>query len=155
MAENSSLQKDLFFMRQALALAKEAEIAGEVPVGALAIVDNVVIGEGYNTSIADCDPTAHAEIMALRSAAQKLNNYRLPELDIYVTLEPCLMCVGAMIQARIRRLIFGAYDPKSGAIASVFALADTKKLNHNFEFCGGVLADECGKILSDFFKSRR
>ena len=119
------------------------------------MLNNEIIGEGFNCSIQTCDPTAHAEIIALRQAAQKLNNYRLPEVTLYVTLEPCMMCVGAMIHARIKRLVFGASDPKTGAVISVFKILDERKLNHRIEFQSDVLADECGKILSDFFRGKR
>ena len=119
------------------------------------VLNNEIIGEGFNCPIKNCDPTAHAEIIALRQASQKLNNYRLPELSLYVTLEPCAMCVGAMLHARIKRLVFGASDPKTGAVISVFKLLDEKKLNHKIQYQGGILAIECGKILSDFFKARR
>lgn len=142
-------------MRHALNLAKQAEEIQEVPVGAVLVANNTVIGEGFNCSISSCDPTAHAEIVALRAAAQKLNNYRLPALTLYVTLEPCLMCLGAMLHARIQRLVFGACDPKTGAIASLFQILTEPKLNHKLQYTGGVLADECGKLLSDFFRSRR
>ena len=146
---------DTFFMRQALNLAKKAASLNEVPVGAVTVVNNEIVGEGYNCPIATCDATAHAEIVALRAAAQKLNNYRLPNITLYVTLEPCVMCVGAMLHARIKRLVFGASDPKAGAITSVFKILDEKRLNHKIEFKGGILALECGDILSNFFRSRR
>ena len=147
--------QDIFFMQHALTLAKKAKSANEVPVGAIVVANNEIIGEGFNCPISSCDPTAHAEIIALRQAAQKLNNYRLPEATLYVTLEPCVMCVGAMLHARIKRLVFGAADTKTGAVVSVFKLLDEKNSNHRIEHQSGILAIECGKILSDFFKSRR
>lgn len=147
--------QDIFFMRRALELAKKAESTNEVPVGAVAVINNDVIGEGFNSPITTSDPTAHAEIIALRQASQKLNNYRLPEVTLYATLEPCVMCVGAMLHARIKRLVFGASDPKTGAVVSVFKILDEKKLNHKIEFQAGVLAIECGEILSGFFKAKR
>lgn len=147
--------QDIFFMQHALMLAEKAKRANEVPVGAVIVANNEIIGEGFNCPIDNCDPTAHAEIMALRRAAQKLNNYRLPGTTLYVTLEPCAMCIGAMLHARIKRLVFGATDPKTGAVVSVFKPLDEKNLNHKIEYQGQILAIECGKILSDFFKSRR
>jgi tRNA(adenine34) deaminase len=152
---NEMNSQDVFFMRRALWLAQKAASADEVPVGAVTIANNEIIGEGFNCSISTCDPTVHAEIMALRQAAQKLNNYRLPEVTLYVTLEPCVMCIGAMLHARIRRLVFGALDQKTGAVASVFKILDEKNLNHRIQYQSGVLAAPCGKILSDFFKDRR
>ena len=143
------------FMARALELAAEAEAAGEVPVGALVVRAGVVVGEGRNGPVAGCDPTAHAEIVALRDAARSVDNYRLPDTTLYVTLEPCLMCAGAMVHARVARLVFGAYDPKSGAAGSVvdgFALAG---LNHRVAVTGGVMADACGEQLRTFFRARR
>lgn len=147
--------QDIFFMNRALELAKKAESSGEVPVGAIAITDNEIVGEGYNCPIGAVDCTSHAEIVALRDASQRLNNYRLPGLTLYVTLEPCVMCVGAIIQARIKHLVFGAMDPKSGAVVSVFRILDEKTLNHRVEYTGGVLAAESGAILSSFFQAKR
>jgi tRNA(adenine34) deaminase len=152
---NETNSQDVFFMRRALTLAQKAASADEVPVGAVAIANNEIIGEGFNCPIGTHDPTAHAEIMALRQAAQKSNNYRLPEVTLYVTLEPCVMCVGAMLHARIKRLVFGAIDQKTGAVVSVFKILDEKNLNHRIQYQSGVLAVPCGKILSDFFKDRR
>ena len=152
---NETSYQDIFFMRRALELAKKAASINEVPVGAVVIANNEIIGEGFNCPIGTCDPTAHAEIIALRQAAQKLNNYRLPEVTLYVTLEPCAMCVGAMLHARIKRLVFGALDQKTGAVASVFKILDEKNLNHHIQYQSGILAAPCGKILSDFFKYRR
>lgn len=149
------IAQDLIFMQEAFRLAKQAEFLNEVPIGAIAVVNNKIVGIGHNCPITTCDPTAHAEIMALKSAAQKLNNYRLLEVTLYVTLEPCIMCVGAMLHARIRRLVFGAYDPKAGAIASIFKILDEGRLNHQIAFHGGVLASECGKLLTEFFQKKR
>lgn len=146
---------NIFFMQRALQLARQAEALDEVPVGAVAVMNNEIIGEGFNCPIMTNDSTAHAEIVALRQAAKNLNNYRLPEITLYVTLEPCVMCIGAMLHARIKNLVFGACDPKAGAVVSVFKILNEKKLNHKIEFSAGVLAEECGKILSDFFKRKR
>lgn len=152
---NETNSQDIFFMRRALELAHKAANADEVPVGAVAIANNEIIGEGFNCPISACDPTAHAEVIALRQAAQKSSNYRLPEVTLYVTLEPCVMCVGAMLHARIKRLVFGTLDQKTGAVASVFKILDEKNLNHRIQYQSGVLAVECGNILSDFFRDRR
>lgn len=142
-------------MREALALAREAEAAGEVPVGAVVVKDGEIVGRGYNAPISRHDPSAHAEMMALRDAARHLGNYRLVGCELYVTLEPCVMCVGAMFHARIGRVVFGASDPKTGAAGSVFNLFAETRLNHHARIEGGVLAAECGKVLSDFFATRR
>ncbi len=141
-------------MRRALAEAKKAEKAGEVPVGAVIVAGGKIISRGHNEPIRRNDPTAHAEIMALRKACRKLGNYRLQNCDLYVTLEPCQMCLGALIQARLRSLVFGASDPKAGAVVSImkFPLQFT---NHRIMVRGGVLAKESGKILKDFFKKKR
>ena len=151
----NQVEKDIFFMHRALELAQKAATIQEVPVGAILVADNDIVGEGSNCPISSCDPSAHAEIIALRNTAQRLNNYRLPNLTLYVTLEPCLMCLGAMLHARIQRLVFGAYDAKTGAVESLFQVLQEPKLNHKIKYTGGILADECGKILSEFFKSRR
>ena len=143
------------FMRIALELARQAEQAGEVPVGAVVVKDGVVIGRGSNAPIGRHDPSAHAEMIALRDAAQSMGNYRLVGCELYVTLEPCLMCVGAMFHARIARVIYGASDPKTGAAGSVLDLFAEQRLNHHAEVLGGVLADECGNVLSQFFATRR
>ncbi len=145
---------DISYMQQALALAQHAEEQGEVPVGAILVLDDEIIGQGWNQPISTNDPTAHAEIIALRQGAAKLNNYRLLNTTLYVTLEPCVMCIGAMLHARIKRLVFGTLDPKTGAVESVFNLLDTK-LNHQIVYHGGVLADKCSEVLSAFFKQRR
>ncbi|MEA3411296.1 MAG: tRNA adenosine(34) deaminase TadA [Pseudomonadota bacterium] len=143
------------WMRQALALAGHAASEGEVPVGAVVVRDGKRIGEGWNHPVALHDPTAHAEVLALRDAGNVAGNYRLPECTLYVTLEPCPMCIGAMIHARVQRLVFGAFDPKSGAAGSVFSLADSPRLNHRIEVIGGVLERECGDLLRRFFRERR
>lgn len=143
------------YMQLALALAIEAAIAGEVPVGAIVVKDGVVIGRGGNSPIDTHDPTAHAEIAALRDAAKNVGNYRLVGCSLYVTLEPCAMCTGAIQHARIARLIYGANDPKTGACGSVVDLMADPKLNHHTQVISGVLAEECGAILSEFFKQRR
>jgi len=143
------------FMRAALELAREAEQAGEVPVGAVVVLDGEIVGRGSNAPIGRHDPSAHAEMLALRDAAQNVGNYRLVGCELFVTLEPCLMCVGAMFHARIARVIYGASDPKTGAAGSVLDLFEEQRLNHHAEVLGGVLADECGSILSQFFATRR
>jgi tRNA(adenine34) deaminase len=143
------------FMRAALELARQAEMAGEVPVGAVVVKDGVIVGRGSNAPIGRHDPSAHAEMMALRDAAQNVGNYRLVGCELYVTLEPCLMCVGAMFHGRIARVVYGASDPKTGAAGSVLNLFEEQRLNHHAEVLGGVLADECGNVLSQFFAARR
>lgn len=143
------------FMHHALRLAQYAQSQGEVPVGAVLVKDNRIVGEGFNYSITQCDPTAHAEIQAIRQGAQTVGNYRLIDTTLYVTLEPCAMCAGAIIQARIKHVVFGAYDRKAGACGSVFSLLGSPLLNHRPTIEAGVLAPECGKILSDFFRERR
>jgi len=143
-------------MEQALACAREAEALGEVPVGAvLADAAGAVLARAANAPIARNDPTAHAEMLALRAAGQVLGNYRFPGCVLYVTLEPCAMCVGALVHARVARVVYGAADPKTGACGSVFDLAATPKLNHQIEVTGGVLAEECGALLKRFFAARR
>ena len=140
------------FMRRALQLAEQAATVGEVPVGALVVANGEVIGEGYNQPISSCDPTGHAEIIAMRNAATALGNYRLSGCDLYVTIEPCTMCVGAMIHGRIGRIVFGAAEPRAGALESQLKLMDSSHFNHSIEWQGGVLAQECGAIISDFFR---
>jgi len=142
-------------MHAAIDQARLAQSLGEIPVGAVVMIDGEIVAEGHNRSIIDCDPSGHAEIVALRRAAQARKNYRLGGAMLYVTLEPCAMCVGAMVQARIARLVFGAYDPKAGALGSALDLSDSKAFNHRFEVQGGVLADECGELLQAFFAIRR
>ena len=143
------------FMHAALELARQAAQAGEVPVGAVVVKNGEIIGRGCNGPIGRHDPSAHAEMLALRDAALHEGNYRLVDCDLYVTLEPCLMCVGAMFHARIRRVVYGASDPKTGVAGSVMNLFEEQRLNHHAEVQGGVLADECGSILSQFFAARR
>lgn len=142
-------------MRAALGLAREAGAAEEVPVGAVVVVGGEIVGRGYNQPILGNDPTAHAEIMALRDAARRLGNYRLPGSTLYVTLEPCVMCTGAIMHARVARVVYGARDPKTGAAGSVIDLYREDRLNHHAEIEGGVLAEECGALLSSFFAARR
>ena len=142
-------------MRHALALARLAADAGEVPVGAVLVKDGVIIGEGWNRPIALHDPSAHAEMIAMRDAAARLGNYRLPDTTLYVTLEPCVMCAGAIVHARVSRLVFGARDPKAGAVDSVYDVIARPQLNHVVEWSGGLLEQECGMILREFFRSRR
>ncbi|MDP8098483.1 tRNA adenosine(34) deaminase TadA [Pasteurella atlantica] len=149
-------EKDEYFMKYALTLADKAEAEGEIPVGAV-LVDNQgnIIGEGYNQSISLCDPTAHAEIQAVRSAAKFTKNYRLLDTTLYVTLEPCSMCAGAILHSRIGRLVFGASDYKTGAVGSRYHLFEDYKMNHFLEIQGGVLQDQCSQKISQFFKKRR
>lgn len=141
--------QDDVWMKQAIQLAKCAAKQNEVPVGAILLLDNQVIGQGWNQPISQCDPSAHAEIIALRDGAKQIQNYRLLNTTLYVTLEPCMMCMGAMVQARIKRLVFGAYDVRFGGVGS------TDKVNHHVEYKGGVLKDECALLLSEFFQARR
>ncbi|MEO8344701.1 MAG: tRNA adenosine(34) deaminase TadA [Betaproteobacteria bacterium] len=146
---------DATWMGEALALARAAGARGEVPVGAIVVSGGMVVGRGGNAPIAANDPTAHAEIAALRDAAHSLGNYRLPECAIYVTLEPCAMCAGAIMHSRIARLVYGASDPKTGACGSVVDLFGESRLNHHASVTRGVCAEECGLLLSDFFAARR
>jgi tRNA(adenine34) deaminase len=146
---------DVAFMARALELAREAAAAGEVPVGAVIVKDGEIVAEGWNRPIGTCDPTAHAEIIALRAAGTALGTYRLIDTTLYVTLEPCAMCAGAMVHARVRRLVFGAVDPRAGAAGSVFNVVQNPALNHRIESGGGVLAEECGTLLREFFAARR
>jgi tRNA(adenine34) deaminase len=148
-------ETDTRYMEMALELAKSAAESDEVPVGAIVVQDGVVLGRGHNRTLTDCDPSAHAEIVALREAAQALGNHRLTEATLYVTLEPCTMCVGAISEARISRLVFGAYDEKAGACGSKLELADTDELGHNLEINGGLLKGECATVLREFFEARR
>ena len=142
-------------MRYAVRLAQRAEQQGEVPVGALVVKDDQCIAEGWNASIATHDPTAHAEMVALRKAGVALENYRLVDATLYVTLEPCVMCMGAISHARIKRLVFGAFDPKRGAVCHALSLADASFLNHRISWVGGVLEVQCSELLRDFFRGRR
>jgi tRNA(adenine34) deaminase len=146
---------DRHFMQQALEQAELAAIAGEVPVGAVLVRDGQVIAKGFNQPISNHDPSAHAEIMALRDAAQAELNYRLPGTTLYVTLEPCIMCAGAMLHARVGRVVFGAADPKTGAAGSVLNVFAEKQINHQTQVEGGIMGEECGQVLRDFFKGRR
>lgn len=147
--------QDSIWMRQALDQARNAWALGEVPVGAVIVRDGQVIATGFNQPIGTHDPTAHAEIMALRAAATILGNYRLPGCELFVTLEPCAMCAGAMMHARLARVVFGASDPKTGACGSIVNLFEQERLNHHTELNGGVLAQECGTLLKEFFAERR
>jgi tRNA(adenine34) deaminase len=143
------------YLERALALAEAAARQGEVPVGAVLVCDGAVIGEGWNRPISSSDPTAHAEIVALRAAAASRRNYRLPGSTMYVTLEPCAMCSGALIHARVARVVFGAFDPKTGAAGSILDVLNTERLNHHVEIKGGVLAEVAAAQLQAFFKARR
>jgi len=142
-------------MREALALARQAEASGEVPVGAVVVIDGTVQGRGFNSPVSSSDPTAHAEILALREAARAARNYRLENATLYVTLEPCVMCAGAIVNARVRRLIFGARDLRFGGVRSKFRLADSDLLNHRVEIVEGVLAPECLELVKNFFEQKR
>ena len=146
---------DRQFMQEALDQAKLAAMAGEVPVGAVLVRDGKIISRGFNQPISNSDPSAHAEMMALRAAAHIESNYRLPGTTLYVTLEPCIMCAGAMLHARVERVVFGATDPKTGAAGSVLNVFSEKQINHQTQVEGGIMDDECGQILRDFFKGRR
>lgn len=146
---------DEYWMRQALLLAQQAEQLGEVPVGAIIILDDRIIGSGWNQPISQHDPTAHAEIIALRAACLQQQNYRLPRATMYITLEPCVMCAGAIVHARIERVIFAATEPKTGAAGSCFDVFNTPQLNHHVKCEGGLLADESSAILKSFFRSKR
>ena len=146
---------DELWMEEALRLAKRSAAAGEVPVGAVIVRDGVIVGRGWNQAIAACDPTAHAEMVAIREAAARAGNYRLAGCDLYATLEPCAMCAGALVHARIRRLVYGAPDPKAGAAGSVLSIADHPALNHQMQVTAGVLAGRCMEMLQAFFRERR
>lgn len=147
--------QDELWMARALHCAKRAETEGEVPIGAVIVKDNHLLAAGWNQSITTHDATAHAEIQAIRKAGHILGNYRLVDCELYVTLEPCMMCVGAMVHARLKRVIFGAYDPKAGCCGSQATLQNSAWLNHRLEITGGVLQVQCGQLLSKFFKRRR
>ena len=142
-------------MQAALEEARAAGEAGEIPVGAVVVARGKILSRGQNRSIRDKDPSGHAEIVALRAAAQAQSNYRLSGATLYVTLEPCAMCIGAAVQARVARVVFGAYDPKAGALGSAIDLTESRAFNHRYEVLGGVLADDCGELLRDFFEKRR
>ena len=149
------LNSDENWMRYALQLAQQAALQGEVPVGAVLVQDDNILGEGWNQPISLNDPSAHAEMLAMRAAGQTAANYRLPNTTLYVTLEPCCMCAGAMIHARIARVVFGAYDPKTGAAGSLFSVLNDPRHNHHVQISGGVLAEECAELLRTFFRERR
>jgi tRNA(adenine34) deaminase len=155
---NKQIKNDSYFIRQALKEACKAQKIMEVPVGAVIVRNNKIITKGFNKCITLSDPTAHAEIIALRKAAKKLNNYRLNDCSVYVTIEPCSMCAGALVNARIKRIIFGAFDLKAGACKSAFKIAGSKKLNHQIEISGGkekYLSIECATLIQNFFKTKR
>ncbi len=146
---------DEHWMNEAITEARKAAVADEVPVGAIVVLDNTIIGRGFNRPISSCDPTAHAEIIALRDAAKTINNYRLIKASLYVTLEPCTMCAGAIVHSRIERLIYGASEPKAGVVHSQRRLLEEPYFNHNIEVCSGICKDECSTIISSFFAKRR
>ncbi len=150
-----TLLTDLHFMREALLLANEAASLGEVPVGAVAVKDGAIIGRGYNRREIDHDPFSHAELLAMREAASVLGVWRLSGVTVYVTLEPCVMCAGAMVQSRVDRVVFGAFDPKAGAVGSLFNVVQDARLNHRVEVVSGVLGDACSEVLKTFFKALR
>jgi tRNA(adenine34) deaminase len=152
---STATRSDADWMRRALALGEAAAAAGEVPVGALVLRDGAVLGEGWNRPIGTCDPTAHAEIIALRAAGVTSGDYRLSGCTLYVTLEPCIMCAAALVHARIARVVFGAWDPKAGAAGSIVDVFRLPQLNHRVDVFGGVLAEECGAMLQRFFAVRR
>lgn len=147
--------QDLYFMQQAISLAKQGALLGEVPVGAVVVHNETIIGRGFNQPITTCDPRAHAEMIAIYEASQNLKNYRLPEITLYVTLEPCSMCAGLLVHARIKRLVFGTTEPKAGVIKSQDQFFNKEFLNHYPIIEGGLLAEECAELLKDFFKARR
>jgi tRNA(adenine34) deaminase len=149
------MNPDEQFMREALLLAREGAAAGEVPVGAVLVIDGEIAGRASNAPVARRDPTAHAEILAIRQAAARMGNYRLPEATLYCTLEPCVMCAGALVAARVTRLVFGARDLRFGGVRSKFQVADSEMLNHRVEIVEGVLAVECVELLREFFEERR
>ncbi|MGH7960967.1 MAG: tRNA adenosine(34) deaminase TadA [Candidatus Binatia bacterium] len=149
------MSDDLFWMAEAMREAAQAEAAGEVPVGAVVVRDGVLIGRGHNAPISVNDPTAHAEIQALRAAAQSIGNYRLIDTTLYVTVEPCLMCMGALVHARVKRLVFGCYDPKAGAAGSLYDVSADQRLNHQITVTAGVGEKECRVLLQRFFRNKR
>ena len=153
--EDIATEEDIMWMKHALTLADKAESIGEVPVGACVVLNGELIGEGFNTPITDNDPSAHAELRAVKEAAAAVQNYRLIDATLYVTLEPCSMCAGMLVHARVKRVVFGAKDAKTGAAGSVMNLLQHPALNHQLEVVSGVLADECANKLSDFFRKRR
>lgn len=149
------LLQDELFMRRAIALAQQAAASGEVPVGAVLVQNGEIIGEGFNQPISACDPTAHAEIVALRDAAIRNKNYRLPDSTLYVTIEPCTMCAGALVHARVARVVYGTHEPRSGVATSNLSLFDAPHFNHRVCCEGGLLQDECSALMRDFFRARR
>lgn len=149
------IEDDLYWMQQALALAQQAQAAGEVPIGALLVRKGQVLGQGWNNPIGRCDPSAHAEILALRAAGQAEGNYRLPGTTLYVTLEPCPMCAGALLQARVARVVYGAGDSRNGAAGTVYNILQTPQFNHRAEVHAGVLAEPCAELLRNFFRAKR
>ena len=154
-SDQQSTTTDELWMEEALRAAQRALEAGEVPVGAVVIMEDKIVGRGWNRNLTDSDPTAHAEITALRDAGTNVGNHRLGDCDLFVTIEPCAMCAGALVHARIRRLVYGADDPKAGAVHSVMAVLNHPKLNHRMEVRGGVLAGRCAEPLQAFFRNRR
>jgi len=152
-SEDSSF--DELWMDEALRCARRALDIGEVPVGAIVLCDGKIVGRGWNRNLADSDPTAHAEIVALREAGKNVGNHRLGDCELFATIEPCAMCAGALIHARVKRLVYGADDPKAGAVHSVLTVVNHPKLNHQMEVRGGVLAGRCAELLQEFFRSRR
>jgi tRNA(adenine34) deaminase len=149
------IQMDEFWMEEALQAAQQALRMGEVPVGAIVVLDNKIVGRGWNRNLSDHDPSAHAEIVALRSAGAAIGNHRLIGCELFATIEPCAMCAGAMVHARLKRLVYGADDPKAGAVHSVMQVLNHPQLNHKMEVLGGVAAQRCAELLQEFFKSRR
>lgn len=149
------MASDEQWMQHALNLAREAETHDEVPVGAVVVLSDEIIGQGWNQPISSCDPTAHAEVVALRAAAGTLNNYRLPGSTLYVTLEPCAMCAGAIVHARVERVVFAVHDPRAGAAGSVFNILQNESLNHRTEISSGIMAEDCRRIIQTFFKNKR
>ena len=152
---DTTLSTDTLFMSRALELAQRAAEHSEVPVGAVIVHQGNIVGEGYNQPISACDPAAHAEIVAMRHACATLKNYRLTGCELYVTIEPCTMCVGAMVHARIKRIVFGALEPRAGALQSQFQLMENSPYNHSIIWDGGVLADQCGAVMANFFRQKR
>lgn len=146
---------DEYWMQRALEQAQLAAAAGEVPVGAVLVKDDEIVAAGFNHPIGGCDPTAHAEIATLRTAAKTLSNYRLPDTTLYVTIEPCAMCAGALVHARVKRLVFGASEPRAGAVVSTLQLLNGEQLNHRVDVQGGVLAEQCAALMQKFFRERR
>ncbi len=152
---DAATSTDELWMEEALRCAQRALEGGEVPVGAVVVYDGKVVGRGWNQNISDSDPSAHAEVMALREAGANLGNHRLGDCDLFATIEPCAMCAGALVHARVRRLVYGADDPKAGAVHSVMQVLNHPGLNHKIDVCGGVLAGRCSEILQTFFRNRR